>query len=360
MTRGEMRLALLSEQAGIYAAAFPENREYAQAKNMLINALRAGVSNGVNFVGSLNHPLLQQVAGEIAKASRQQQPASKGGLLGRVSLGQGVNGIGDPEFKFNFDHDCVQYATKAANAKYSKAVGTHSWQWWENNVNDSQHRRYYREQKSLCKTRIEIEAIVNSKITDASHHVLYYGLNQAFNPIKNSLVITKHLFHIGGIQGLANATDLDRSLMGSWTETSILRRNSTANVGPVGSITSSFFLAPDPEKMQDDYQLFQKVRGGSGVNGLPRIGEPVTLAAITALVTAISAAIGKAADFQRSLNEKKNGAMSAAQNYGTSALEALKTDYGTPPGTPPSGTGLSNNTLLLAAAAAGAYLLLND
>lgn len=354
LTRGEMRLSLLLEQANIYSTAFPEIKEYKQAANMLYNALKSGVSNGVNFVGAIYDPLLQSVAKDISKASKNTRSASKYGILGRESIATGLNGIGEP-FKFDFDHDCVQYATKASNAKYGGMIGTHSWQWWEHNINDSEHRKYYRAQKALCKTRIEIESIVNGKITDASHHVLYYGLNESFPPIKNSLVVTKHLFHIGGIQGLANATDLDPSLMGTWSETSILRKNASSGVGTVGSIDSSFYLSPDPDQFNAVYAAWSKNRTGSAIGSVAKVGS---LAAITALIVAIGTAVKYAADMQRALNEKKSGAMAAAQNYGTVALEAKQSDFNDPK---VSTSGSSNNTLImLGLAAAGAYLLLDD
>ena len=72
----------------------------------------------------------------------------------------------------------------------------------------------------------------------------------------------------------------------------------------------------------------------------------------------IGAAVGQAAAFQKELNAKKAGAMAAAQNYGTFALEAKQSDWndiGT-------GAGSSNNSNLLTFGllAAGAYLLLGD
>lgn len=362
LTKGEMSLALLLEQANIYAAAYPENKEYRQAAAMLKDALYAGVSNGVKFVGALYNPLLQQVAKEVAKASRQTAPASKGGILGRTSIAQGIKGIGEP-IVFAFDHDCVQYATKEANRKYRVQLGgDKSWQWWEYNVNDSAHRRYYREQKAWCKTRIEIEKIVNDRITDASHHVLYYGLDDAYPAIKGSDVSTKRILHVGGIGGLANATDTDASLMSRWSETSILRRNTQVSVGPIGSIISSLNLSKEADAYLKSYEIWQKDRiyqhekAAKMRAGAAKIGEPITIAAVTALVTAIGAAVAKAAEFQRQLNQKKSNAMAGAQNYGTLALEAKPSDW---PNTPPAESS-SNGLLLFGAAAAGIYFLTQD
>lgn len=356
LTKGEFRLSLLMEQAAIYRAAYPEAKEFQQAENLLYNALKNGVSRGVNFVGALDSPLLQSVAKSIQEASRATAPASKTGMLGRDPFATGLQGIGD--FKADFDHDCVQYATKLTNAKYKTLFPDgKSWQYYERPLlNDAPTvvKEFYKTQKALCKVKIEVEAIINQKITDASHHVLYFGLNESFPLIKNSLVQTKHLFHIGGIQGLANAADIDKNLMGLWTETSILRKNSTAGVGVSGSINSSFLLSPDPEKFNVEFLKWQKVRGGGSVNGVqvPAVGS---VAAITALIVAIGAAVASAAEMQRRLNEKRTGAMSAAQNYGTVAFESKQSDFNEPP----ASTGSSNNNLLIfgAAAAAGLYLM---
>ncbi len=76
LTKGEMRLALLAEQARMFSKAFPEYKEYRRSLTMLDNALNAGVSRGVNFSGAIHGEVLQRVAREIAAASRQQRPAS--------------------------------------------------------------------------------------------------------------------------------------------------------------------------------------------------------------------------------------------------------------------------------------------
>jgi hypothetical protein len=348
LTTGEMKLALLLEQANMYARAYPENKEYGLAANMLYQALSKGVSAGVNFVGALYNPVLQQVANEISKASRQTKSASKAGLFGRTSLTEGVKGIGEVEFKFNFDHDCVQYATAATNRDLKE---NKSWQWYEHNLNDSMLRRYYREQKGLCKVRIDIEKIVNDRITNASHHVLYHALDEAYPAIKNTTVVTKLLLQLGGVAGLANATQTDSSLMSIWSETSIMRKNSLAGVGTIGSVPSSFYLSPDQGAFNASYDKWKSTK----VYDNPKKDKIGSVAAVTALVTAIAAAVKAAADFQRSLNEKKAGAMGSALNYGTPALQSKDTDFGGI-----TSTDSNNNTLLIGGAALAAYFILND
>lgn len=355
LTRGEMKLALLADQAAIYSAAFPEQKEYAQAYQMLTNALDAGVSNGVNFIGALYSPFLQHVAKEINQAVKQTAPASKDMLLGRESLSTGVRGVGANEFQFNFDHDCVQFATKAANKKYGFSK---NWQWWEYNLNDSEHRRYYRAQKAVCKTRIEIEAIVNERITNASHHVLYHAIDETYPAIKNQFVRTKLILQLGGVAGLANATETDSHLMALWSETSILKRNSTGGVGTVGSVPSSFYLSPDPEAFNDSYALWQKNRVFDNPKKDKIKGIGIAPAVLVALVEAIAGALKAAGVLFQSLNAKKAGAMGSALNYGTPALESKTADFDLPSTTTP--TESNNNMLLLGGAAVAAYLLLKD
>lgn len=348
LTRGEMELALLQQQAILYASAYPENKEYAKAAAMLDNALNAGVSNGVSFVGALHDPLLQQVARRIKAASRNTAPASNG-LLMRDSIQNGVH-IGDP-IKFSFDHDCTQYATRRANAELRQ---NKKWTYYKAITTSEREKNTFKKYKAECETRIAIEAIVNQKIGDASHHVIYYGLEESFPSIKNSLVATKKLLHIGGVQALGNATDTNTALMSLWSETSILSKNSSAGVGTIGSLASSLYLSPDPEAFIAGYEKFTNSKIIDRLPGMQGIGV-IPIAAITALVSAIGVAIKQAADMQRALNEKKAGAMSAAQSYGTAAFEAKQTDFNDPP--LPGGTGSSSNLLLLALGAA-AYLIL--
>jgi len=344
LTKGEMQIYLLAEQARIFSAAYPELREYKKAKSMLENALNSGLSNGVNFVGALHSDLLQQVAREINAASKKTAPASNGILI-RDSISQGVKGIGEV-VDYDFTGGCIQYATRLANAKFGFS---RPWSWWEQTVSKaSPEYDYYNRAKLFCKTQIEIQDIVNSKITDASHHVVYYNLVENFPLIKNSLVATKHLLHIGGIQGLANATGVDRGLMGTWTETSILKKNTIIKAGPLSSVQTSFSLSPDSDRFNADYLKFIKQRGGSSITG---IGEPISV-----IIIAIATAITAAAAMAKELNAKKVGAMAAAQNYGTVALEAKPSDFNEPPGY----TSGNSNLITFGLLAAGAYLLLDD
>lgn len=297
LTKGEMRLALLQEQARIYAKAFPENREYRRAATMLENALYAGVSRGVNFVGALYEPTLQQVAREISRASRQTKPASRAGFMGRDSI---ITGIGEifVDIQKHF-FDCMKAAGGDAGKRHK------------------------------CYVNLNIEKAINNKIKEAGHHMLYKSIRQGDKV--TATVIAKGLNHRLGIEGLALAADLDSALMDTWVETMILKRNAeSASVGPLDSRASTFAVR--------DVKM-------------PKIGCEV--ACVTAIVTIIAAATAAAKTIIESLRSQKAYAMSEVKGFGTNAYGPEDLDWGG------DGSGSSNTLLLLGAAAAG-YLLLND
>lgn len=357
LTKGEVYLALLYDQASTYAQAYPDFPVYTTAANMYHNALRAGVSRGVQFVGAMYDPILQKAASNILQASKQTAPAAQV-ITNRRSLIQGVN-IGEtPIYTGDFDHDCVQYATKMANKKFG--VNT-SWQHWKL-MPFGFRKGYWLQQKSICETRAGIEKIMNDNMVQISPHMLYKSISEAFPKTLGTLVLTKKLLHFAGVGGLGIVSELSTNTMDSWVETALIRKNASSGVGTFGSISSSMSLAPDPQEMVAAYNDFLKKNPTKNpkfdkINGA-HVGEPVTIAVIagiTALVTAIGGAIAKAAAFQQQLNAKKAGALSQVQGWGTGALEAKQTDYLTPGQNNPD---QNSNFLLLGVAAVGAYLLL--
>lgn len=359
LTKGEMNLALLYDQASVFASAYPDFPEYAQAREMYRNALKSGVSGGVNFVGALYSPILQQAAKNIQAASKQTAPASRI-ITGRQSLIQGVN-IGEgPIHTANFDHDCMQYATKAANKKFWK---NKDWNWWKAGIFPvAQERNYWKEQKALCETRVDIEKIMNDNMVGTSPHMLYKSMPSSFQPILATYVLTKRLLHLSGVGSLGIVSEVGTTTMDSWIETALLRNNAASGVGTLGSIASSISLAPDAQKMAAEYGEFQKKRGGAvKVNG-HRIGEPITITitAVTALVAAIGKAVADAAKFQQQLNAKKQSALSQVQGWGTGALEAEKDDFLKDTGGPKTEPESDNSKLLLIGGAAVVAFLLLD
>ncbi len=298
LTKGEMRLALLAEQAKIYAKAFPEYKEYRKAADMLENALNAGVSRGVNFIGALHGVVLQQVAREIATASRQHGPASRAGIYGRKSIGTGIGDLIDSSKRL---YTCLS----TAGADPGK--------------------------RNKCFANYNIEKIINDKIKDGSHHMLYKNLREADG--LTATVAAKAINHRLGVEGVALVAELDKSIMDLWTENSIILKNSEKSaVGPLSSRDSAFLIRD---------------------NRLPKIGEPVTIT-VTIILAIISAAAEVAKEWIKAMRSQKAYAMAEVKGFGTQSYGPEDSDWAAG-----SGSG-SNNSLLIGGAALAAYFLLND
>jgi len=267
MTKGEMHLALLAQQAQILSKAFPEFKEYRTAATMLNNALNAGLSRGVSFVGSLDGKFLQNVARQISNASRQQAPASKIGFLGRKSLADGIGVI--PV------NDRLQACLDAGGLGPANLA--------------------------KCTKAARIEQILNDGIEKSGHHVLYKNLKTSDN--LPSEVGLKKLLHQTGVEGMALSGSLNVPLMYEWVETAILNKNVQGNVGPYSSRETSF--------------IFGRKEA---------IGEPISVT-VLAIATLISAALGGAAALLKELRSEKAYAMSEARGFGTDALSAKEEDW---------------------------------
>lgn len=359
MTTGEMKLALLQDNYLIKSALYPEVRAYKQAGDMYGNALNAGVSRGVNFVGALYDPILQAAAQNITKASKQIAPASGRSFIGRSSLISGIR-IGEPLYTGDFDHDCVQYATKLANQKYNL---NKPWTWWNNKSDitgpDKAKREFWNQSKLECEIRVGVEQILNANIVNTSHHIVYKNMGSGFKPILGSQVLTKKILHYAGVGGLANVSGLSMKIMDSWTEAGIKRKNATIGAGAANSVSSSLALSPDPERYAAEYNNYLKVNPNDDIkyDAIGAIGEPVTIIITTVvipLISAITAAAAEANKMKASLDAKKAGALATVQGYGTPAFSADKQDFLT---AGDSGSG-SSNMLLLGGAALAAYFLL--
>ena len=353
MTKGEFQLALLHNEADVYAQAYPDYKEYREIANMYRNALGKGIAGGIQFTGALHSPNFQTAAANIVAASKNKQVLQPF-MLRRNSIGTGIH-IGDePIYTGSFDHDCVQYATKASNARFRISK---SWTWWKNSPygfgpNETQ-RNYWKQMKAMCETKVAIEGIMNENMVGASHHLLYKDISDSFHPIVGSQVLTKKTLHSAGIGGLANVSELGYGLMSSWSEAAVIRANAAGGVGTYGSIESSLAIAPNAEKIVAEYNAFLAKYPNKNPK-YDKIGSVIAvLTAVTALVTAISASIASAAKFQQQLNAKKQGALSAVQGYGTPALEAKGTDYLTPGANPAA----SSDNLILIGLGVGAFIL---
>lgn len=325
LTKGEMELYLAAQRARIRADWYGSDApQYAEAYQMIENALHAGVHRGVNWVGAVPD-YLQDVARFIRQAEKQTAPASRG-LFVRTP---GVSGIGQTVIP--------------VTERWAECL-----KWAESANHNAERKRRRRE----CETRFNIEKIFNNQIENVGHHMLYHNISQALQMPER--VFTKLILQLSGVQGMAGAGDIANDLMASWVETGILRKNATSPViGPLSSTDASFQLAPDPASWINKYKNTQaKKNKTGGVQGIS-LG-PIGLALIPLVVAAVKAAI----EIAKSLITQN--AIIKAQGFGTTAYSATGSDWITGVDNPETSGGVSNNMLLLAAGAAALLLLSDD
>lgn len=337
LTTGEMELYLAAQRAKIRAQFYGSDApQYAQAYQMIENALHAGVHGGIRWMGAVPD-YLQSVAAMIKQAERQTRPASKTGLLLR---GGQVNGIGQTTIPIEQRKQaCIEAAWK--KAKIDKLKG-------------AQKKIVEDYIKGKCNRQFNIEKIFNDAIENTGHHVLYHRISQ--NNEMPERVFTKLLLHTSGVQGMAGAGDVQTTLMGSWVETGIVGKNAAIGVGPIDSIKAAVQLSNDPDGYYQRFygdiaasQQKKKDKMNPTLNGIGIIPA-------VAIIGAIAGALGAAAALINSLRGQQ--ALIKAEAFGTDAFSAAETDWTKGANNPEVSGGLSPMTILLLGGAA--LLLLSD
>lgn len=351
LTEGEMRLSLLREQLSIYAAAYPDYKQYAQGLVMVDNALNAGVSNGVNFIGAIPDNL-QEVARQIRRASNMTDPATIDFIGMPRDLSKGVR-IGADIVPVSIP-DCEEYATRKANEFYGKNWNTSQYK----NIPTAlpgplqAKKKRWLDYRNECQIQTEVERIMNDRLEAAAHHVLYKNISSNYPSLAGSRMDVKRLLHVSGIGALANAASVSPSMVQDWTEVGILRKNANVGAGVIGSVQSGFYVAGN-----DTSEEYDKYRAWITDPKKDKIGEPVT-AIVLAVLGAVTAALAEARKFQAELNQKKALALSAAQGFGTASFSAEKNDINTQSNL---GTGGGMNNLILPIGlAVAAFALMED
>jgi hypothetical protein len=367
MTKGETNLSFELEKARILSNFYPDVPYYRNAATMIENALYGGISGGVSFVGNVPDDL-QRVANYIVLQSRAKEPASKGGILFREN--RGIY-IGDPIVKNVFrDIDCKDYVVAKWADRYQKywddlplvkkalfpnpklipKAGQHKVFF---NHPYKELREKYQAEYLKCVFQKDVEIVLNDRLEGSSMHMLYHRMASNFEPAIGTLAITKRLLHRAAVSDLGNLSQVGSDVMGNWVELGVLRNAVSNGLAPYNSQVYSAYLSPDPEKWAEQTK---KTRGGAA-----QIGEPVTLAAITALVVAIGAAITAGAKLQESFNAKKINALQNSQGFGTDAFSPEKNDYLKAKGdTTLPIPSESDNTLLLVGGLAALYYFTKD
>ena len=355
LTKGEMHLALMMQQANILNDYYRQP-QYAEAVKLLENTLYSGVHGvGNAYIGAADTPTLQSVARAINAARRDTRPASGGSIIGRSGgLDSGVY-IGDPVIPYEKrQNDCLTRAGANPGAI------------------------------ARCKMRFDLEKILNDGMEKSGLYLAY-----GFLPDSSAypgLATTKTHEAIIAQQELARVGEFSQDLVQQWLNVGMMRNNATvAKLEPYNWVQTNSFLMTLPQAATDEIQAILSKYGNlkaqkiGGVDiGIVRkeiakqivavikkykpasVGfiEPIT--ATIAIIGAITALLGGVSQFAKDLRTKKQDAFAATRGFGTRAFgpdEGDWTGYGSTDG---AGTGGGMSTpLLLGVAAVAAYLLLN-
>lgn len=287
LTKGQMELSLLKQRADILAQFYGKDRpQYAEASKMIANALHVGL-HGYKFMGAIPD-VLQGVAAAIEKAKWQTAPASRSLFAPPAKIGQIIP---------------IEERRKAC---------------WEAAGNDMFKR-------NKCNQAFEIEKILNDGLEKSGHHMLYKSLPGAYSYPQD--VRTKKIFHNTGVDGLANAGNIDADLMTAWVENGIMLVNAQNGIGPIGSVISSLHLAQDPGAELKSFLTWAGPSASKwtqgGING---IGITID-AVVAALLGILKWVINMAKKLLEFLRSAKAFAMSEARGFGTKAFNAGQDDW---------------------------------
>lgn len=300
MTVGETRLALAAEQAKILAAYYPENREFAIGAQELDNLLHKGFHNSGLYLG-LNAPdFVRKAVGQ----ARGKTQIEGGGIL------EPRSGVGDPLIPYD---DCARFLQ---------------------DMSLTFHQRTQAIGDCMGKNR-EIE-ILNTHLEKCAHHLLYEYAKTTNIP---ATVAAKRVLHRNAVSKVGQLFEFDRENLTLWLRNGIIRNNVVNGAPPFQPEITINALKP-----------------GAG------IGEPITIAAVTAIVTAIIGAIGATVSLLQALKAAKAQEIkTVAQGIGTKTFSAEQEDWdGAVPTSPNGGSGGNNlNDYLPWVLGGAAILMLN-
>lgn len=349
LTKGEMKLALMKEQAQILAGFYGDPK-YKQAEAMLDNALYRGVHGHTPYMGAYD-PALTGVVKFINAARREMQPASKAMFFGRPGgIGKGIH-IGDPII----DYDA---RGKACRAEANKA-----------NTKNERERR-----GRECERIWRIEKILNDGIENCGQYLAngFLPKNNGLPQLANIKISNQELAQAD----ISRVGKFDLALTQQWLNTGMMRKNAeVAKIKPYGYVDTNAILMELPEAGQKEViQLLQKTRAGtSGAQvgakiaaivrkyKAPGVGEPITVT--IAIITAVTALIGAISKMASAIKNEQVDAFAQVNGFGSRPFGPEEGDWdldGIPDSLdpPPTTAGSDNTPLLIGAGLVGAYLLL--
>jgi len=314
LTKGEMALSLMLEQARILAGYYGAPK-YKEAATMLENALTNGVHGTAPYFGALE-PDLYGVARAINQARRQSAPASGGVVLGRKSI---TGGIGETIVPYD-----QRYNECMKSGQYGGALNT----------------------QAQCQKRLKIEKILNDGLEKCGQYLSYGFLPSkgvdglpptAFSKLRSQLI---------AIQDVARVAKVDQILIGQWLNVGMMRNNATATGvnKPYGWIDTNAILTATPEVAQNQIVTLFNTSASKWTSATSEAltGQKFTAiirkykksaavgfdpATTIAIITAIAALIGGISEFAKQMRVEQADAFSQVNGFGTKALGPEEGDY---------------------------------
>lgn len=340
MTDGEMKLVLAYEQFRILSAYYPEASEARRSAELLKDALFMGLHGPKNRLSGTDQAQVRRL---IDQARSRTAPAAFM-IDGRASLLQGIGDIIDrdtPNIVNDWGSDgngtgsAIDTTLPPMPAFSQKDCGKKPTGPFKN--------KERREAYDLCAQQNQYVKLLNEKLEQSGHHILYsFNANPNTSP---QVVAVKTVNHRAAIDIWSELTGLSVENLRNWVRVGIMRNNARVKIEPY-----------QPEKTIEVFRdgVIAKNQKGIGV-------EPITVT--IAIITAITAAIGATVQLIGSLSARDSFRFKGSlSNMGTPSFGPGEEDWrGGTTGGEGTGTGFDIKDLIIPGAlATGAYFLLKE
>ncbi|MFM9952396.1 MAG: hypothetical protein ACKV1O_30985 [Saprospiraceae bacterium] len=234
MTEGGLKLALLREQLEILSNFYQDNVQYKTALDRVSQALEGNRVSG--FYSGGTTPMLDAVNKTITKALQKTQPAV--GLVPLENCNRSNSEFAaDPRYK------------DIKSCLFCKPI----------------RERY----QDRCENLNYYPTVLNEHLEGSAHHMLYKFVK--YPNLEPNVVSTKSVLHATAIDELSKLSGLNRDNMASWYRNGVMRGNTKVGLNPM-----------QPEQTIQNFK--DSIQAG--------VGEPLTIAALTLLISAIASAVG--------------------------------------------------------------------
>jgi len=339
LSEGELNLYLLAQRAKMLSEFYPENQSLRASFESLRDVLYNGLHRGLNLAHLSQRLKTGPASGWLSWADRGTDPGQGLENLFEDAGPDGAAVRGIPQV------DCV--------AKYP-LIPQQQWFMMNPNATPAQYTTYSNGVQDLrfaCSKENVWRGVLNTNFEKSAHHPLY-----RFEANPNSATATvaaKAVLHSNSMATLANLSKISTTNIRDWQINGILAQNIAKGAGPL-----------TPQETIEGLKQAQTEGIGS-----------LSVAAVIAIITAITAAVGAATSMIIAIKQKEPTAATVfeqtTQGWGTPQWGPEKTDWqgtGGGSGSQPGGGGIPGGNFFdnltqaekigLGVAAAGAVLLL--